>query len=301
MAVAASASSVLLAEPLEDWDVLRWARRSKGNLCRYSRLPLVAWSTQVANQVHINLNSTNLGLETHHPPQPIPGGLASPWGLSGSRDEDQDMLGLASEGCSTKPMETNIGRVSLSPGHPAQSHCPSHPTCPQLPRATGILPLPQHLHSTPAVLPDVSVPAVVPSTAAGATAGSTGTLDRARQNLHLPRWGRGAGRVAAPPEHNKHKYYKHYFRLLLLFHTCHQPQLPQDFFCPSVLLFRDMPRFAPSLFPLCWGLHLFFIWSLQKSSHLSHVLVIYWICASYILLAFISGMGSACRRAMMRY
>lgn len=52
---------------------------------------------------------------------------------------------------------------------------------------------------------------------------------------HLP-----GGGEAPHPEHIKCKYYKHYFRFLVLFCTCHQSQLPQDGFCPSVPFYRDM-------------------------------------------------------------
>lgn len=145
------------------------------------------------------------------------------------------------------------------------SHGPSHPTCPQLPGSrghpgiattpalnTGCFPwsFSSHCCSPPqlqelllAVLTRWTVPGRCGSCACpggkGEQQGSAATPSVYTPSTPpslLP-----GGEEAPHPEHNKHKYYKHYFRFLMLFHACHQAQLPQDDFRPSVLFYRDVP------------------------------------------------------------
>lgn len=98
--------------------------------------------------LHIHLNSTNLGLETHHPPKspsledwPLPEGLSlSPSG--GLRT--QPPWGRRSRAAAQNPRKwsegTNIGRASPTAGHSAQqprsfpSHLAAAPLGPRAPR-----------------------------------------------------------------------------------------------------------------------------------------------------------------------
>lgn len=283
----------------------------------------VAFSSLILPSCHasplcIHLNSTDLGLETDHPPK-----SPFPWAVI-SRSEDVVTVEFAFKGWSTKP--TKMGWKAKHSQHQPRgralvSAAASFPSL--LPRSPQGLWAPQLCHTTyslhwpfPLKFQLLLLPIFARAVPTTKRTGSACVLHHAQADVGpVPAWVRGQGRSTGcshphtstacwvhplplscslgrgevpHPEQIKYKHYKCYFWFLMLFLTCHQPQLPQDCFCPSVPFYRNMSSCCScSLLPfvLLAEIYAYFLSGLTKQSRsaswTSHTLECSLLCLGF--------------------